>query len=77
VFGLAASLPLLAVAYGARTTFMRNRTRLMVFSSRAKPLFGVILVLVSTAVLSGWDKRVEAVIVSRLPESWLDLTTKF
>jgi cytochrome c biogenesis protein CcdA len=53
LFGLAASLPLLGVAYGARTAFMANRSRLMALSSKAKPLFGVILVLVSVAVLSG------------------------
>lgn len=77
VFGLAASLPLLAVAYGARTAFMANRSRLVALSSKAKRLFGVILVLVSVAVLSGWDKQVETAIVGRLPRSWLDLTTKF
>lgn len=77
VFGLAASLPLLAVAYGARTVFVANRSRLMAISTKAKPVFGVILVLVSVAILSGWDKRVEAAVVSRLPESWVDLTTTF
>lgn len=77
VFGLAASLPLLAVAYGARTAFVANRGRLMGLSTKAKPVFGVILVLVSVAILSGWDKRLEAAAVGRLPESWVDLTTKF
>jgi cytochrome c biogenesis protein CcdA len=77
VFGFAASLPLLALAYGARTVFMANRTRLIALSSKAKPLFGLILVLVSVTILTGWDKRVEAVVVNRLPESWLELTTKF
>ena len=56
---------------------MANRSRLMAISTKAKPVFGVILVLVSVANLSGWDKRVEAAVVSRLPESWVDLTTKF
>ena len=77
VFGVAASLPLLAVAYGARTAFLTNRNRLMALSARAKPVFGVILVLVSVSTLFGWDKRIEAAVVSRLPESWVDLTTRF
>src|SRR5690349_12350686 len=47
VFSVAASLPLLAVAYGARTVFLSNRERLIAVSTRAKPVFGVMLVLVS------------------------------
>jgi cytochrome c-type biogenesis protein len=77
VFGLAASLPLLAVAYGARTAFVANRSRLMALSTRAKPAFGIVLVLLSMAILSGWDRRIEAAVLSHLPESWIDLTTRF
>ena len=77
VFGLAASLPLLAVACGTRTALVANRKRLMWLSAKAKPVFGIILVLVSTAILTGWDKRVEAAVVNRLPAGWIDLTTRF
>lgn len=77
VFGVAASLPLLAVAYGARTAFVANRNRLMGLSTKAKPVFGVILVLVSVGILTGWDKRAETAVVCRLPAGWVDLTTKF
>ena len=77
VFSLAASLPLLAVAYGARTTFMANRSRLAALSTKAKPIFGLILVLASASILFGWDKQAEAAAVRRLPASWVDLMTKF
>lgn len=77
VFGLAATLPLLAVAYGARQAFVANRNRLMALSVKAKPLFGVLLVLVSLAILSGFDKRLEATALNLLPESWVDLTTRY
>lgn len=77
VFSLAASLPLLAIAYGARTTFMAHRSRLAAFSTKAKPIFGIIIVVVSASILLGWDKQAEAVAVKRLPSSWIDLMSKF
>jgi cytochrome c-type biogenesis protein len=77
VFGLAASLPLLAVAYGARTAFLANRNRLARLTTRTKPIFGVVLTLVSLAILSGWDKRFETAVVNRLPAGWVDIMTKF
>lgn len=77
VFGIAASLPLVLVAYGARNIFIRNRARLVTLSNKAKPLFGLLLVCISTVVLLGWDKRIEAATVTHLPQAWVDLTTKF
>jgi cytochrome c-type biogenesis protein len=77
VFGLAASLPLLTVAYGARTAFLANRNRLARLMTRAKPIFGVVLILVSLSILSGWDKRFETAVVNRLPAHWVDIMTKF
>lgn len=77
IFGLAATIPLLAVAYGARQAFVANRSRLMALSVKAKPLFGVMLVLVSLAILTGLDKMVEATALNVLPDGWVDLTTRF
>lgn len=77
VFGIAASLPLLAVAYGARSLFVANRERLISLSVRAKPVFGALLVLVGGAVLAGWDKQLEAAALKVMPEGWVDLTTRF
>jgi cytochrome c biogenesis protein CcdA len=77
VFSLAASLPLLAIAYGARTAFMANRSRLAALSTTAKPIFGLVLVVASASILCGWDKQAEAAAVKRLPASWVDLMTKF
>ena len=77
VFGVAASLPLLAVAYGARSVFAANRERLIALSVRAKPVLGGLLILVGAAVLAGWDKQLEAAALRVMPESWVDLTTRF
>ena len=77
VFSLAASLPLLAIAYGARSAFMANRSRLTTLSNKAKPIFGLVLVLASASILFAWDKQAEAAVVKRLPATWIDLMTKF
>lgn len=77
IFGIAASLPLALIAYGARRFFMAHRNRLIALSSKAKPIFGMLLVIVSVGVIFGWDKRAEAVAVAHLPESWVNLTGRF
>jgi cytochrome c biogenesis protein CcdA len=77
VFSLAASTPLLAIAYGARSIFMANRSRLAVMTSRTKPVFGLVLVVASVAILSGWDRQAEAALVKELPTGWVNLMTKF
>jgi cytochrome c-type biogenesis protein len=76
-FGIGASLPLLAVAYGSRSLFQARRRSLVVLSGKAKPVFGVTLILVALGILSGWDKKVEAAVLHHLPESLVDLTTRY
>jgi cytochrome c biogenesis protein CcdA len=76
-FGVGASLPLLAVAYGSRSLFLAKRNWLAALSGKAKPVFGVILICVAVGIISGGDKKLEAAILRHLPESWVDLTTRF
>ncbi len=76
-FALGAVLPLLAVAYGSRAAFNAGKGRLMTLSSKAKPVFGVILLVVGVGILTGWDKQAEAAILARLPEGWVSLITRF
>jgi cytochrome c biogenesis protein CcdA len=76
-FGVGASLPLLAVAYGSRSLFQAKRSWLVALSSKAKPIFGVILIFVAVGIMSGVDSKLEATLLRHLPESWVDLTTRF
>ena len=77
VFGIGASIPLLALAYGSRSLFQANKGRLVALSRKTKPIFGVMLILVGVCVMTGWDKRVEATVLRQLPVSWIDLTTRY
>ena len=75
VFGVAASLPLLALAYGAQGIFNRHRERLNAIANRSKPVFGAMVALVSIAILAGWDKQLESMALQSMPESWVQLVT--
>lgn len=76
-FGLGAALPLLLLGLLSREALMAWRNRLMEAGSGLKMALGALLVVVGVMILTGYDKRIEAVIVEHSPE-WLNaLTTRF
>jgi cytochrome c-type biogenesis protein len=76
-FGLGASAPLLAVAYGSRATLKRRRETLQSVARIAKPLLGGVLLAAAMLVLSGFDKVIEAQLVRSMPDWLTTLTTRF
>ena len=76
-FGVGASLPLLAIAYGSRQTLKTRRQALQNVGRITKPLFGVVLLAVAFLVLSGMDKAVEAAFVQTMPDWLVLLTTRY
>lgn len=76
VFGVGAALPLLGAAYAARA-FRDRLTLLRTVGGSGKLLLGTVLVVVGAAVGLGWDKRVEAWLLTHLPAGWIDLITRF
>jgi len=77
LFGLGAALPLLGVAYASRQTLAKLRPALLSRGGTVKKAFGLLLGLAGLAVLTGYDKRLEAAILDVLPESWTALTVLF
>ncbi len=77
LFGLGAALPLLGVAYASRQTLAKLRPALLNQGGTLKKAFGLLLSLAGLAVLTGFDKRLEAAILDILPESWTALTVLF
>jgi cytochrome c-type biogenesis protein len=76
VFGIGASLPLLALGTLSRETMLRIRGRLMTTSAGAKLVLGAVLATLGTLILTGFDKRLEALAVDLSP-AWLTaLTTR-
>lgn len=77
VFGIGASLPLVAIAYGSRQTLRSRRDLFMRMGRIAKPLLGVVMLLAGLLVLLGLDKAIEAVFVASMPDWLVGLTTRF
>lgn len=71
-FGLGSAAPLLAIAYFSKQV-MAKRGWLTALAERGKPVFGGALVLMGVFVFWGLDKVVEAAVLSRLPQWWIDL----
>jgi len=77
VFGIGAAIPLVVVAYASRSGFGSMRGWVMGHIGTIKKVFGVLLLLLGLAILSGGDKWLEARVVNVLPEGWINLTVKF
>lgn len=77
LFGLGAALPLMGVAYATRAGFRRFRDAALAQSLALKRGFGVLLLLLGIAMLNGWDKALETVVLNQLPDGWVNLTVMF
>lgn len=77
VFGLGASIPLVAVAYASRSGFNSVRGWVLARIERVRSGFAVVLGLTGLAILTGADKWIEARVLAVLPQAWIDLTVKF
>lgn len=77
LFGLGAAVPLVAVAYASRSGFNAARGWVLARIEGIKKAFGVLILLVGIAILTGADKWLEARIVEVLPEAWVRATTLF
>jgi cytochrome c-type biogenesis protein len=76
-FGIGAALPLLAIGLMSREALSRWRHRLLAAGSTGKMIMGLVLVAAGVLVLTGLDKRVEAILVDASPAWLTDLTTRF
>ncbi len=77
IFGIGASLPIVALAYVSRSTVLKLRGKLMQAGKSGKLILGAIMVTLAALILSGADKPLESWLVEHSP-SWLtQLTTRF
>ena len=77
VFGLGAVLPFMAFAYGAQRSVLSLKAGSRAWIPRLKPVFGLLMLAFGIGILTGFDKRLESVLVGSLPDFWLNWTTKF
>lgn len=77
VFGLGAAAPLLALGFLSREAMLKLRGRLAQAGRSGKAALGVLLLGCGLLIVSGLDKRIEALVVAASPEWLTHLTTKF
>ena len=76
-FGIGAALPLLVLGMLSRQMMLNLRGKMMSAGGPMKAALGIVLVLVGALVVTGLDKKAEAVIVAAQPEWLTKLTTRF
>jgi cytochrome c-type biogenesis protein len=74
VFGLGAAIPLVAVAYASRKSFVRVRDWLLKRIEGVRRGFALLLGVMGVAILTGGDKWLEAQVLRVLPDAWVNLT---
>ncbi len=77
VFGIGAALPLLLIGLVSRKAFSRWRDRLLAGGTGAKSALGIVMILLGVAIVTGFDKLLEARLVELSPDWLTDLTTRF
>lgn len=77
LFGLGAALPLVAAAYASRQAFGRVRGWVLAHGDTSKKVFGVFMLVLGAAIISGGDKWLEAQVNQVLPDAWLMWSTQF
>lgn len=76
-FGVGAALPLLLLGTLSRQTLLAWRSKLMSAGSAGKMVLGAFLLIVGVAILTGFDKHIEAALVAASPAWLTELTTRF
>ena len=76
-FGLGASTPLLLISFLSRGALLRWRGRMARAGQAGKMLLGGGAVVVSLLILTGFDRSLEAVLVTVSPDWLTDLTTHY
>lgn len=76
-FALGVSSIILALGYGARGVLSRHKPLMRALAERARPLMGVVFIIVGTAILFRLHHLIEAWAVQALPIWIQDLSVRF
>lgn len=77
IYAIGAAIPMLLISYGLRSFFQKHQSKIIGFSENSKTFFGLILLFAGLFIFFGLDKNVEAFLLNYLPQSWVDLITKY
>lgn len=75
-FGLGIAAVLTGIAYTARASFARKRGALLATGKSGKRVLGGMLIAMGVLILTGADRLLEGLILSRLPPTLIDLSVQ-
>jgi cytochrome c-type biogenesis protein len=76
-FAIGVGIPLILIGMASRSILQKSRGTILSASKGFKSLLGVILVIVALLILSGYDKKIEGILVEASPAWLTKLTTQF
>ena len=77
VFGLGAGTPLVIIGGLSREVAQRIRGRLLAGGRLGKLVLGGVMLVLGVAILAGWDKSLETLVVEISPDWLTRLTTRY
>lgn len=77
LFGLGAATPMVMAAYASRAGFSRLRNWAMGNTRRLRFDFGLLAIISGVILATGLDKMIATQVMLILPDSWLELITRF
>lgn len=75
-FGLGSALPLLLLGLMSREAVRRWRGRLYAIGNGGKFVLGFILVIMAFSVITGWERRIETLLLGLLPDAVIVFITR-
>ena len=76
-FGFGAAIPIAVAGVASRSVMTRFRSRLLAAGTIGKSALGIVLLVFAVSILTGADKRLEALLVKHSPAWLIDLTTRY
>jgi cytochrome c biogenesis protein CcdA len=76
LFGLGAATPLVLAAYASRAGFGKARGWVLAHAEALRHGFALLMLAMGIAILTGGDKWLETLVNERLPDAWVQLTTR-
>jgi cytochrome c biogenesis protein CcdA len=76
-FAAGAAVPLLALGLAARKAMPAIKRRLASAAGWGRPVAGAVLAGIGLLMLTGLDRRAEAVLTAALPDGWVELIARF
>ncbi len=76
-FGLGVSVVLLSLSYGTRELLTKRKDRLMKWMPWAKPIMGIVMIIVGVALLMRWNHTIDQWLLNIMPVWLQDLSVRF